>query len=135
MAGISSLSGVQSAVQSGARQLRLQQAERDARQAEQIAQALQGQAHDAQLKSRDAQEEARAIASQADQAQSTAGQARRGLAAIRSVGELHGRLSDTLDQVAERQNSAVPATPPQGAAPPVINAQGQVTGSVINTTA
>ena len=135
MAGISSISGTQAAAQSGLQQLRLQQAERNARQAEQTARALQAEARDAQQKLLDAKEEARLIGSQADQAQANAGRARQGLAALRTVGELQSRLSSALVQVREKSKIAEPAAPSQGSTPAVLNAQGQTTGSVINTTA
>ena len=67
MASVSSLSGAQSAAQSGLAQLRLQQAKRDAEQAEQTAQSLQAQARSAQQRASQAQEAARAITTQVRQ--------------------------------------------------------------------
>lgn len=135
MASISSLSGAQSAAQSGLQQLRLQQAKREAEQAEFTARVLAAQASQAQQKASDAQEEARAITAQSDQAQTQAGQARQGLAVIKSVGQMGTQLDSVVTKVAEKVKPAEPAAPVQDTAAPVVNTQGQVTGTVINTTA
>ena len=135
MTTISSLSGAQSTAQSGLQQFRLQQAERNAEQAEQTARALQSQAREARQTASQAQEDARFIAAQADQAQTNAGQARLGLAVIRSVGQLQTRLSEAVTQVTENLQGTEPAAPTPAPATPVINTQGQVTGTVVNTTA
>jgi hypothetical protein len=141
MASISSLSGAQSAAQSGLAQLRLQQAKRDADQAEQTAQSLQAQARSAQQRASQAQDTARTITTQADQAQTSAGQARQGLAVIKSVSQMQTRLAGTVSRVAEKLDAAVPAVPvavhaaSSPPATPVVNVQGQVTGTVVNTTA
>lgn len=135
MATISSLSGAQSAAQSGLQQLRLQQAKRDAERAEFAARVLLAQARDAQQKASDAQETARSITTQSDQAQTQAGQARQGLAVIKSINQMGAQVSSVVTQVAEKLKLAKPAAKVQDAAAPVINTQGQVTGTVINTTA
>jgi hypothetical protein len=141
MATISSISGAQSAAQSGLAQLRLQQARRDADQAEQVARSLQAQAQNARQTASEAQQTAREITTQADVAQASAGQARHGLALIKTVGQMQTQLANVVTQVAEKQKSAEPPAPVQKSAPPqqstlpVINVQGQVTGTVINTTA
>jgi len=135
VASISSISGAQSAAQSGLQQLRLQQAERNAAQAEQTARSLQAQAGDAWQRASRAQEDARSVTAQADQAQANAGQARLGLAVIRTVDQMQTRLTNVVGQVTEQLKIAEPAAPTQSPALPVINAQGQVTGTVINTTA
>ena len=135
MATVSSISGTQSAAQSGLQQFRLQQAERNAAQAEQTARSLQTEAGDAQQRASRAEEDARSIAAQAEQAQANAGQARLGLAVIRNVDQMQVQLSNAIAQVAEQLKTAEPVAPSQNPVPPVINAQGQVTGTVINTTA
>ena len=134
MAGISSISGAQSTAQSGV-QLRLLQAERNAQQAEQTARALQAEASDAQQTAREAQEEARSVTARADQAQANAAKARLGLAAIRTVDESQTRLSNAVSQGAQALKIPEPATPTQSPTPPVVNTQGQLTGTVVNTTA
>lgn len=106
MATISSLSGAQTAPQSGLLQFKLQQATRDAEQAEQLARSLQGEVSAAQQAAARAEQNAGAVAAQARQAEVVAGQAQANLAAIRSQ-----------------------------QATPRINTQGQVTGTVVNTTA
>ena len=135
MATISSLSAAQSAAQSGLRQFRLQQAQRNADQAEQTARSLKAQARDAQQTANQAQENARSIAVQADQAQVDVGQARLGLALTRTVGQMQTQLSSVATQAAEKLKSPQAAAPTPSPVLPVINAQGQKTGTVINTTA
>lgn len=140
MASISSLSGTQSAAQSGLQQLRLQQARKDAEQAEQVARSLQARARDAQQKAGEAEQTARTISTQADQAQAGAGQARQGLAAIQSRSQMQARLSGTVSQVAEKAKLPepavpVPVAPTTDSSTPVVNTQGQLTGTVVNTTA
>jgi hypothetical protein len=140
MATISSISGAQSAAQSGLAQLRLQQAKRDAEQAEQVANSLQAQARDAQQRASQAQETARSITIQSDQAQSNAGQARQGLAVIQTVSQMQTQLGSVASQVKVKLEAAQPAAPaaivptPASAAP-VVNTDGQLTGTVVNTTA
>jgi hypothetical protein len=135
MTTISSLSGAQSAAQSGLRQLRLQQAKRDAEQAEQVARALQAQAQAAQQNANEAVERARTITSQSDQAQATAGQARQGLAAVSTVAQMQGQLSGVVAQVTEKLAPPKAAPAIKSTPVPVVNAEGQVTGTVVNTTA
>ena len=135
MASISSISGAQSVAQPGLQQFRLQQAQRDAEQAEQTARALQAQARDAQQIASRAQQNARSIIAEAELARTNAGQARLGLAVIKTVSQMQTQLSGFVTQVAGKLQNAEPAAPAQSPASPVINAQGQVTGTVINTTA
>lgn len=143
MAISSTTSGTQAATQIGWQQLKLQQARRNAEQAEQTAQALQSQASQAQRSADQAQEAARSITVQSDQATSYAGRARQGVAAAQSVGQMQTQISNVVDQVTAKQQAAAPAavtpvTASTSAAPaptPVVNIQGQVTGTLINTTA
>lgn len=137
MAILSSTTGAQSAAQFGWEQIKLQQAQRNADQAQQTAQSLQAQAQDAQRAADRAQDVARSISVQADQAQTNAGRAVQGLAAIKTSGQSQIQLANVVDQVVQRQQNAqpVPPTQPQQNAPPVVNTQGQTTGRVINTTA
>jgi hypothetical protein len=144
MVSISSTSiGAQSATQAGWQQLRLQQARQNADRAEQAARALEARAADAQRIAERADENARSLFVQADQANSVAGQARQGLAMVRSVGEMQVSLSNTVSQVVARDTGAKPAEmvvsntelKPKAVAPPVLNLSGQVTGTMVNTTA
>lgn len=117
-----------SASQSILQQLQLQQAQRNADQAAQNARTLQAQASDAQRVADRAQDKARTLKVAANQAQTIAGQAAMGLQATRSWGQAKVQLSNTYTQVAQAQQTAPKAQP-------VLNAQGQVTGSKVNVTA
>lgn len=134
MAILSSTAGAQSVTQYGWEQLKLQQAQRNADQAQQTAQSLQVQAQDAQRTADKAQENARSLSVQAEQAQGDAGRAEQGLAAITTSGQTQIQLTNAFNQAAQQQ-SAQPATPPTQQPSPVVNAQGQTTGRVINTSA
>lgn len=123
------ISNNQGVVSGAFAQLQRQQAERAADQAEQRARALQAETQRARSEAEQAQERARSLEVETDQATSEAQRARSGLAAARSlqqVGAQIGRLSEQL----------APAAPAEAAAPaparPVVNAQGEVTGTVIN---
>lgn len=138
----SSISGMQGASQSGLQQLRVQQAQRNATQAEQEARVLRAEADAAQREALRADERARMLDVDASQAQGRAGEARQGLAALRSLGEFGTRLINTYERVVEAQtetqanSAAVSDTVDQGSQPvPVVNAQGQVTGQVVNVAA
>jgi hypothetical protein len=99
---------------------------------------LQAQAQDAQRKAVQAQENARSITVQADQAQSVAGQARQGVAIVKTVGDMQAQISNVVTRVTEKLVSAEPAVVTPKSAPPaapVVNTQGQLTGTVVNTTA
>jgi len=135
MAITSSVSGTQSIVQSGLQQLKLQQARRSAEQAEQTAQALQTQANDAQRRAAREEEQARSLSVQADQAQGNAGRARQGLALIQTANESLTQVGNVVDQVIKKQQSVQTSTQSVLESKPVVNTQGQVTGTVINTTA
>ncbi len=142
---MASVSSVSSASQYGFAQLRLQQARRDAEQAETTAQALKAQANQAQREAVSANENARNLSVQASQAQENAGQARQGLAAMSTAQQSITQLSNTVDQVQARQTAPETATPSTrtsvasnaaaSISAPVTNTQGQVTGKIINTTA
>lgn len=152
MPPVTSASGVQSAVQSGWQQLKLQQAQRNATQAEQNARALEAQASSAKRDADRAQDDARSLEVQSGQARDDAGRARQGLAAIRSTQDMQVRLGNTVDQALKLQSgteTASTATTAEAPAPavataatasttstaaPVINTQGETTGRIINIT-
>lgn len=131
MASVSSTSG---ANQYGWQQLKLQQARRNADQAEQVARSLKYEANAAQRVADRAEENARVLGVKSDDAQVKAGQARQGLAALSSEQQAGKLLANKVDQVLGRQQAT--ATPSTGAAnasgSAVVNAQGQVTGTIIN---
>jgi hypothetical protein len=154
MPPVTSVSGAQSAAQSGWQQLKLQQAQRNATQAEQNARALEAQASNAKRDADRAQDNARSLEIQSGQARDDAGRARQGLAAIRSTQEMQVRLGNTVDQAVKLQSSTKTAstattTTTEASAPtvataatasttssaaPVINTQGETTGRIINIT-
>lgn len=130
MAGItSSTVGSQTAVQAGLQQLKVQQALQNAERAEQTARSLRARANEAQRVADQAQESARTLYVRSDQAQSAAGQARQGVAMMRSAGEMQTRLAGAVEQANTRQESV------SSTAAPVLNSSGQVTGTIVNTTA
>ncbi len=140
---MASISPTSSANQYGLQQLRQQQAGRIADQAEQAAQSLRAQANQAQVVADRAQEAARSLTVQSDQAQAKAGQARQGLAAAGSAQQAVVQLEKSVDQALTREQAVVPtaaiapatATTPSTSPAPVVNTQGQVTGTIVNTTA
>jgi hypothetical protein len=119
----------QSTAQYAWQQIQLQQAQRNADQAQAGARALRQQADAAQRIADREQEAARSLGVQADQAQQAAGQANRGLQTIRATGVLAAQLNTQVTNVvkAVTGNTVTPS--------PVVNAQGQVTGKVVNTSA
>lgn len=144
MSAISSSTGTQSAAQAGLGQLQLQQARQNAARAEQTARALRAEAASAQQVANNAQENARALSVRSEQAQSEAGQARQGVTVIESAGQMQTQLGNVASRIvvaAERDQSTQPAetstTAQTANVPnaPVVNTQGQVTGTVVNTTA
>jgi hypothetical protein len=73
---------------------------------------------------------------QSNQAQSVAGRARQGVAMIRTVGEMQESLSNVRIRTDSVSSSTVEtAAIAPAASVPVINTSGQVTGTVVNTTA
>lgn len=134
MATVSPISGGQSATQLAFQQLRLQLAQRNADQAQQTAKALQDQANSARVAANRAQENARSLEVQSAQAQENAGRARQGLAALKTSGQYQIQLAPTVENApqAAAPTPAVQAAPQN---PPVVNSEGQVTGTVISVTA
>lgn len=134
MASVSTTSAAQSASQSGWQQLKLQQARQNAEQAERVAQSLSAQASEAKRSADRAQENARDISVRSDQAQVVAGRARQGLAAISSASVMQAQLVRVVDQSAVRLEAQTKSKTQQQSSP-VVNTQGQLTGTVINTSA
>lgn len=138
VASISPISGATS-ISSSSSQFKLQQAKRDVERAEQKARSLEAQASDAKQQASQAARYAGAVASQADLAQANAGQARQTLAVIKTTAQLQAQLvnqlKDVVAQTSKTQDSAEPAAASQVTVAPVINTTGQLTGTVVNTTA
>lgn len=141
MATISPASSAQTVTQMAWQQLRLQQARQNAERAEQAARALQVQAQNAEQVADLAEENARSVSAQSDQANAVAGRAQQGLAIIKTVEQMQGQLISKVVQVSERLGFAHPAegrasrTVESVAVAPVMNTSGQLTGTVISTTA
>lgn len=126
------ISNTQAITSAAFAQIQRQQAERNAEQAEQRARSLQAAARQANAEADRAQERARTLEVETDQAVNEAGRARSGLAAGQSMQQLSTRLGNMAEQV---RDDPPPETTPVEASPapnPVINTQGQVTGTVIN---
>lgn len=134
---MASVSATSSANQYGVQQLMVLQARRNADQAEQTAQALTKEAKAAQQQADQAEKNARDLSIQSEQAQERAGQARRGLAALNSQQQAANGVSLRAGQAAAQQQAAVAASSKAATSTstPVTNSQGQVTGTIVNTTA
>lgn len=104
MSSVSTSASASPAFQQGFAQLKIQQAKRNAEQAEATARALQSQAANAERNAAQAQENARNLSVQAGEAQTNAGRAREGLAAIRSLSDTSSRLEQIYDRVAKAIN-------------------------------
>ena len=114
--------------------MQVQQARRNADQAEQQAAALTAQAQSAQSVADRAQENARSLQVQSRQAQGNASQARLTVAAQDSVGVVQTQLSGLKEQITQVLQSETLSTPPVATAP-VVNTSGQQTGTLVNVTA
>ncbi len=129
---VSSISGGQALSGFVTQQLRTQQAERAAEQAEANAQALRRQASAAQQAADRAQADARNLKVRSDQAQSEAGSARQAVVSLESLGELEQGFDALRQGIAD---GLAALTEVAVAAAPVVNAEGQTTGTLINVTA
>jgi hypothetical protein len=127
---VSSSFSSQSASDALAQQLRVQQVKRSADQAEATARALRQQAGDAQQSADRARENARSLTVEADKAQGKAGTARQQLASLSSVTEVQEGISALREKVSSVIQAIDAPTPA-----PVVNAEGQTTGTVVNVTA
>lgn len=116
-------------------QMQQQAAERTADQAESKARSLRAQAEDAQAIANRQQENARSLRVQSQQAQGNADSARQGLASLKSLEKVQtqlGQWQSDLSAALETDTSSVQGS---NASSPVTNAQGQVTGALLNVTA
>ncbi|HTZ00564.1 MAG TPA: hypothetical protein VMB75_12040 [Rhodocyclaceae bacterium] len=130
MAVTSASSAGLSAAQYAWQQVQLQQAQRNADQAQANARTLRQQADAAQRTADREQDSARSLAVEADQAQQAAGQADRGLQFLRATGVLASQLNTQAATVVQAVTGGSKVQ-----ASPVVNSQGQVTGKVVNTSA
>lgn len=120
-------------------QVQQQQVQRTAQQAAERARALQAQAGDAQAAADRAQENARSLKVQSQQAQGEASNARLDLATMQSAGRLQAQFGELRAQLAsalgETTSAATTSAATTGSAQPVVNAQGQTTGTLLSVTA
>lgn len=135
MATIQPLSRTQSAAPSGSQQFRLQQAKTGVKQAEQTARSMLTEASEARQVARQAEGNARYAGIRSEQAQASAGQARQGLAAIEALSQMQTQVGSLVTPATNNRKTAEPVPSLRSAAPPATNALGQVTGTLINTTA
>jgi len=126
------ISGAQGSSSAALGQLQMQQAQRNAEQAEQRARSLQTQARAAQQEAVQAQRNASELQSNSVQARGDAENARRNVSTLQSVGEINTQLGALREQIAN-----VLAPPGIEAAAPAAftNVEGQATGTLINVTA
>lgn len=121
---------------SGWQQLQLQKAQREADQAMQNARSLQGRAKEAERVADRAQENARSLRGQSEHALNSAEQAKRGVVGMKSTDQLKIRLSDIYERVAQSQQVQPSRESTETVqAQPVVNSDGQKTGTLISTTA
>lgn len=123
--------GAQGASSAAWGQLQTQQAQRNAEQAEQRARALQSQARSAQQDADRAQENARQLQTSSVQARSDADSARRNVSSLESLGQVNNQLGELRNQIL----AVLEPSQPVVAAPAYTNAEGQATGTLINTVA
>lgn len=128
---VTSTSGAQSVTGGLWAQIQQQQAQRSADQAEQQARALRARAQDAQSVADRAQENARSLKVQSNRADGEAVLARQGLLAQESGGAVQSQLTDIREQIGSILQSEKLVV----SLPPVVNAEGQVTGSLVNVMA
>lgn len=128
---VSSTSTAQSASSVISQQLRVQQAERNADQAEASARSLRQAVAAAQRNADRAQEGARTLQVQSAQADSAVGAARQQVASVASAIQLQGGFDAIREQIAASLQTL--DQPVVSAA--VVNAEGQTTGTLVNVTA
>ncbi|MBI2305723.1 MAG: hypothetical protein HYU78_00305 [Rhodocyclales bacterium] len=124
-----SVAGTQSAGDFISQQLRTQQAQRRAEQADAVARALRAQASSAQQAADQAQENARNLKVRSDQAQGEAGSARQAVSSLESLSRVDRSFQSIREGIATGL-AAIDAAPA-----PVVNAEGQTTGTLVNVTA
>lgn len=113
-------------------QLQLQQAKREVERAELTARTLRVRAQEAEREAYRAQENARSLRMESSQADQEAGRKRTGISSADSMQRVNSGFDEIRLSIKEYTDSAAKTT----AAPqPVVNTQGQTTGTVVNTTA
>ena len=131
---MAAVSSAQSATGAAWGQIQLQQAQRNADQAEVKARALASQARAAESEAARAQENARSLRVESTQADSQASEAQRGVVEMKGWSQLSSQFSDLRSQIKEVLQPNTTSTTTAAPAP-VVNAYGQETGTVVNVTA
>jgi hypothetical protein len=129
MDAVSSSGSLQATTLVALQDLKVQQAKRQAQQAESVARSLSAAANAAQGEAERAIENARALYLRSNQAASAAGQARQAVGQLQATADIGMHVAATVSQASERVTGA------QMVSGPVVNTSGQVTGTVVNTTA
>lgn len=124
------VNSIQSANTAAWSQLQQVQAERAAEQATAKARGLQTQARAAEQEADRAQENARSLRVQSNQADGDAAEANRSLSSLKSMSQVQGRLGELQTEIRD-----VLASDTLNSAAPVVNAYGEMTGSVVSVTA
>lgn len=134
---MAAVSSTQSATGAAWGQMQLQQAQRNADQAEVKARALASQARAAESEAVRAQESARSLRVESTQANSQAAEAQRGVVEMKGWSQLSSEFSGLQSQIKEVLQNTAPASASSATTPatPVVNAYGQATGTVVNVTA
>lgn len=127
---VSATSSLQSVAGQVSQQLRAQQVERRADQAELEARSLRQQAGLAQREADRAEENARRIKVKSDRAQGDAGAARQQAVTESAATDYQGQLDAFRQQISQGVQLL-----DANIAGPVVNADGQTTGTVVNVTA
>jgi type II secretory pathway pseudopilin PulG len=131
MVAISATSSVTPSLQVALGKTRLEQARREATQAEATAQSLRAQANDAERDAQKSQEKVRELAAKSQLPDLTYAPPRKGLTA--EVQTATKALLAELNKSANRKHAEVsPARNATVTAPPVLNTQGQTTGRIVN---
>ncbi|MDP2401833.1 MAG: hypothetical protein Q8M66_07625 [Actinomycetota bacterium] len=133
MSVTSTSSGTDQAMQAAWAQLQLQQARRFADQANQEARALSEKASEAQTNADRAQEGARTLRVEAGQARDVATGAQRNVRASESLSQVGETVNAVVSNAVQSQARTQSTTQAEAAAPqPVVNTQGETTGTLIN---
>jgi len=125
------ISGAQGSASAVMSQLQMQQAQRNAEQAESKARSLQAQARVAQTEADRAQQNARQLQGSSSQASTDAASARRNVSSLEAFGSLNTGLSELRTQIA----AVLAPEAPVATAETFVNSEGQTTGTLVNVTA
>ncbi|MFU8838268.1 MAG: hypothetical protein ACNA75_08210 [Thiohalomonadaceae bacterium] len=129
------ISDTRSATAAAFGQLQQQQAQRQVEQAEQRLQQLQAEAAKARQEASQANERARSLEVDSDQARSDVDRARIGASSRDALAQVDSQIGEIREQIAVAQSPEPSVNVPSPAASPVVNMQGEVTGTQVNVVA